>query len=284
MPEARGALRIRVAAPHDLYAAHAFLPWIATAAVPLDAIVVAENDAGLCGIGALSTTQTAGALRVWISVHETARRQGAGSALLHGLADVARAWGASRLRTWRPTDAESALAFLAHAGAEAPVRLLSFEASPDLAAFRGRLGRRADAASSDVRPLSEADLPQIARLYAAHLGDTPHVAIARLRAMLANPLASALSLAFERRGAMRAFVICQPDDDGTPRVDFWYADPTVRGSSALALIALGADRFRALGGTRMRFQCRDDARSTLRLARESGATLVRTETSHELVL
>ena len=118
MTEARGALRIRVAAPHDLYSAHAFLPWIATAAVPLNAIVVAESDAGVCGVGALSTTQTGGALRASIVVHGTARRQGAGTALLHGLADAARAWGASRLRTWRPTDAEPALAFLAHAGAE----------------------------------------------------------------------------------------------------------------------------------------------------------------------
>ncbi len=143
---------------------------------------------------------------------------------------------------------------------------------------------RIDERARRVRALGETDLPQIARLYAAHLGDTPQIATARLRAMLAHPLASVLSLAFERRGAMRAFLICQPDDDGMPRVDFWYADPTVRGSSALALIAVATDRFRALGGIRMRFQCRDDARSTLRLAHESGARLVRTETSHELVL
>ncbi len=283
MPEARGAARLRAALPQDLYAAHAFLPWIATAAVPLGGLFVAEADAGICGVAALSTVQTGSSLRADVFVHPQWRRQGIGRALLGEVAGAARAWGATRLRSWRPTDAEPALAFLDDLGAVASARLLTFEAAPDLVEFRRRLGRRADATAAGMRPLDAADLSWLAELYAARLGDPLPVATARLQSVLADPLAGPLSLVFERRGG-RAFLVFQPDDDGVPRLDFWYADPRVRGTAALALLCAAIDRGRTLGVGRLRFQCRDDARSPLRLAREIGATAVRTQTSHELAL
>ncbi len=275
---------VRAAAPRDLYAAHAFLPWIAAAAVPLQGLFVAEDAEGVCGVGALSTLQTDAGLRADIVVHPGARRRGLGSALLQRLADVARAWGASRLRTWRPTDDAPAQAFLAHHGAEPTSRLLTFEAMPDLAAFRRRLGARTVAAMAAVRPLAESDLPALAALYAEFLGDTVPVALQRLRAMLADPLTSALSVGYERRGALRAFIVFQPGEQGVPRLDFWYADPSVRGVSSLSLIVAAIDRIQAVGAGPIRCQCRDDSLTTLRLAEEMGVQPLRIETSYALAL
>lgn len=286
-PDDAAAVGVRLAAAHDLYAAHAFLPWIATAAVPLNAIFVAHDRDRLCGAAALSTIPVGDSLRADIFVHPQDRRRGLGSRLLAPLADAARAWGAARLRTWRPTDDAGATAFLGHARAVPASRLLTFEVSADQCInLCWRLGPKVAtvAGKAVVRSLGEADLPAIASFYAMHLGDALAVAVHRLRAVLADTAFQELSVGVESEGVLRGFAIFRADDDGMPRLDFWYVDPCMRGVSALALIVAAFRRSLPAGRRSVRFQCRDDARHTLRMAREMGALPVRTEVLHELAL
>ena len=284
MPEARGAAVVRAATPQDLHAAHAWLPGLQAAAVSPQSILVAADDRGVCGVAAMSASRAGPAMRAEVVVHPGARRQGVGTALAQGLADIARTWRALRLETWRPVSDDGSAAFLSRLGASATSRLLSFDVDLQDERLRRRLGARFDAAAAAVRPLVPADLATIAPVYATHLNESAAQAHARLLAMVTHPVFGPVCLGLQRDGVLRGFVVFQCEADGVPRLDYWFVDAHARGASALALVACALRAGHARGHARARFQCRDDARTTLRLAREAHATLSLTETAYELAL
>ncbi len=291
---ARGAT-IRLAAARDLYAAHALLPWLARSVVPADAVFVAEADDGICAAAAFSSLVHGvrhPGFAGEVVVHERHRRQGIGRALVRALTDAARDWAVPYLRARDATDDPGALAFLAGLGAVPTGQRLCFESSADLSAFAKRFPRWHDTATgidgattNITRPLRHDDLDAVAAAYGAAVNEPLPFALQRLRATLADPATAALSIVLEREAQVTGFILARRDADGVPALDFWYSHPSnPRGAPAIALLSAAARNAFEHGVERFRFQCRDDARTTLRMAREIQATPIRTETFHAIAV
>lgn len=257
-------------------------------------LTATDRDGVLLGAGGVlwrGWNQPAG-LPAWIEVLPDSRRQGVGRALLRSLAALGAA-ESDRLWALNPVDeASPAAAFARACGADAAKRHLYFEAQGDAftAEMAGILDRLRGAgrvpADLTIAPLSAANVEQVKWLIVEQMAAAPP----RLEATLARGLAEPPATAPVDRE--RSCVLTTPDGtvagalltrrvpgEDVSEVVCNVVDPRWRRGFAnpLLLHAFTAKSL-AQGCTRMRFDCDEDVRDTVRLARRSGATQLRVET------
>lgn len=284
-------LRIERADDAILPACFALLPALASA----DAIVFAARavDGRLLGAGGMlwRSWQDPAGVPTWIEVLPEHRRGGVGRALIEAVAALATAEDAARLWSVSAIDeASDAARFATACGAVAAKRQLFFEtANVDFLTQMTRIVDRLAAhgrlpAEYSIAPLGEAHLEPVKWLVFEGLATPPP----RLEAMLARalveppetaPIDRERSFVMTAGGVVAGALLSQRVmDPVAANIICNVVDPRWRRGAANALLL---QRFSAEtvanGHIRIRFDCGEDVRDTIGLARRSKADHLRTE-------
>lgn len=227
----------------------------------------------------------------WIEILPDSRRRGAGRALLAAMARLAHT-ESDLLWALSPVDETGdAAAFARACGAEAAKRHLYFEASGadftrDMGEVVARL-RRAGRIPADltIAALSEDNVEQVKWLVAEQMAAPPP----RMAQMLARALVEPPETAPVDRERSRvlmtgdgavagALLVRRVPGENVSEVVCNVVDPRWRNGWANPMLLHGFTAISlAQGCDRMRFDCDEDVRDTIRLARRSGADRLRTE-------
>lgn len=252
-----------------------------------------DSDGALLGAGGMlwrGWNEPAG-MPAWIEVLPDSRRRGAGRALLAAMARLASA-ESDLLWALNPVDeASDAAAFARACGADAAKRHLFFEARG--AAFTQDMGnvverlRRAGRIPADLTivALSQENVEQVKWLIADEMAAPPP----RMAQMLARALTESPETAPVDRERSRvlttgdgavagALLVRRVPGENVSEVVCNVVDPRWRNGWANPMLLHGFTAISlAQGCTTMRFDCDEDVRDTIRLARRSGADRLRTE-------
>jgi len=271
-----------------LPACFALLPMLAAP----ETIVFAARDAdgtlaGAAGLLWRSWRDPPG-MPVWIHVLPDRRRRGVGGALMTALAGVA-AGGLDLLWAARPLAEDSDGAAFARArGFVVDHRQLFFEADSRKMLEYGlgivaRLERNGLPAGARIVGLGDAPLDDVVRLVTQEFHAAPPQLAEMIRhAMIEDPATAPIdrggSYVLLVDDAPAGALLSRRTADGAAQVICNVVSPKWRGGWANAALVVAFDRAAVAAGCfRVRFDCGENVRDTIGLARRGGATLVRTE-------
>jgi GNAT superfamily N-acetyltransferase len=285
---------VRRALTSELGTAFTLLPHALNQAVPPESVVVAvsKDAGGILGVGVFSIVPTdtlKPGMPGDIFVLPSARRQGIGTAILEELRNALKGWGVKYLHTWNSSEIGTEPRFLNGTGFSPLLRVFHFEAETlkaneicTVLVERLRAGGRIPPGTNPV-PLHSAERLDAVRLYAHHFQTFEHDADHNLNQALSDSTAHELSFALLLDGQMIGFILWKMDSEGVPKVDLWISSPRFRtGWPAILLLHASIARLEQLGYPRGRFECNEQTKATLNIARSIGAHRLKITARHTL--
>lgn len=200
------------------------------------------------------------------------RRKGIGRLIVAELADYVLSWNVPHLLSWHAYGHGEQYAFLKACGFDAYLKVHKFqvvrESAHILLDLLARFQQKNDSFKGlQLKLLTEANVHEIASLYCAHFMVSYEVGLQTLKQMTSLPQASLLSSIAYLENNPIGFIIGYLDTENLPKVDFWMIGPKFRNSPiSLVLLCHFVKNAYEHGYSVARFDCNDDARSTLKIA------------------
>jgi GNAT superfamily N-acetyltransferase len=272
----------------DMRACRMLLPACFLPTQAPELLVALDADKNLIGAAAIgwATVGDPPAFPTAMHVVPTWRRRGVGRALVKAAATALRG-EAPAMRPWSSvTEASDAAAFCLACGFIAHHRVLHFVGEAErmetaLAGYRERLEATGwIPPNARIVTLPEAPLSEVAHLAAREFHSSPAALMARLQGRAGTAFDPARSVVLLVDGAVMGAQLVSIAEDGIPEVDANVVSPKLRrGWANLLLTHEGTRVGVANGSRRFRFFCDERVTDTVKLARRSGAELVRTDLS-----
>lgn len=276
---------IRRALDSELVDIHALIPEMAVADIYPGIILIACSTCAPVILGAAVASSISGdirlGVRVNISVRPSQQRQGIGSALLGALKNELAQQNVNRLLGWCAYESGTEALFLRHNGFQPQRRVQHFQA--DIAVANAECSARlANFSQSGDMPenielsvFSDTSLDEAAELYARHTGTSSGQAYATLNHYLCSAIRG-LSFELRHDGRLQGFLFSKYNDKALPEIDLWVGAPEFHDEwQALQLLQKTAQSYAEHGLTKIRFHCREEAKSLLHIARIIHARLLR---------
>ena len=208
------------------------------------------------------------------------RRQGVGSQLVRKLSSYVASWDVPYIHGWQSYTVSDQSHFLQACGFEPYLNYYGFEvprsSAIEILAILEKYSRRSlDSEAFEFRPINTSLQSEEVKLYSQHFLVTYDVALQRMQQASLRNASSLLSSSLFFGGKLHGFITGYEDVEGVPKVDFWVTQRLLTHTpAAMLLLCHFVKKAYDSGYSRARFDCNDQARSTLRVAKRLNASQI----------
>lgn len=274
---------IRPALFHEWCLCLALLPELVSSRIIPETIFAAfdqSNPEKILGVGAavpvIKDVEKPG-FSVIVHVLSEYRRLGIGRQLVLKLASYVASWEVPYIHGWQSYPACDQAQFLSACRFQPYLNYYGFEvprsSANEILKILEKYSQRSSGSDSyQFMPINSSLQSEEVKLYSQHFLVTYDVALQRIQQATSRHASHTLSSSLFVDGQLQGYIMGYEDNEGVPKVDFWVTQRSLTHTPAAMLLLCHFVKMAYESGySRARFDCNDQARSTLRVAKRLNA-------------